>query len=145
MSEQALLRWAEGEADVQGAFAVRRRVFCAEQGVPVEIEIDDHDEEALHLVALAPDGEIIGTLRLVFAGEAVKVGRVAVERSWRHRAIASRMLAMALAEAADRGARRARLAAQVEAVELYRRAGFEICSEAFEEVGIPHVWMDRAL
>jgi predicted GNAT family N-acyltransferase len=145
MSEQALLRWAEGEADLQGAFAVRQRVFCTEQGVPVEIEIDEYDDEALHLVALAPGGEIIGTLRLVFAGESVKVGRVAVDRSWRRRAIASRMLSMALAEAAGRGALRARLAAQVEAVELYRRAGFEICSDTFEEVGIPHVWMDRAL
>ena len=145
MSGEALLRWSEGEADIEGALAVRTRVFCDEQGVPVEEELDGRDDEALHLVAVAPGGEVVGTLRLLFAQQAVKVGRVAVERSWRGQSIASRMLSMALEEAADRGAVEARLASQVEVVELYRRAGFEVCSESFEEAGIPHVWMVRAL
>ncbi len=145
MSEEALLRWAQGDADMQGAFAVRTRVFCDEQGVPLEEELDGRDEQALHLVAVAPGGEIIGTLRLLFAQTTVKVGRVAVERSWRGRAIASRMLSMALEESVARGAAQARLASQVEVVDLYRRAGFEVCSETFEEAGIPHVWMVRSL
>jgi predicted GNAT family N-acyltransferase len=146
MTGEALLRWAEGDADREGALAVRTRVFCEEQGVPVGDEVDGHDEQALHLVAVSPgDGQVVGTLRLLFAGQAVKVGRVAVERAWRGRAIASRMLEMALAEATRRGCREARLASQVEVVELYRGAGFEVQSDVFEEAGIPHVWMGRTL
>jgi predicted GNAT family N-acyltransferase len=145
MSEEALLRWADGEADLQGALEVRMRVFCEEQGVPVEEELDGRDEQAEHLVAVCGDGKVVGTLRLLFSEEAVKVGRVAVERAWRGRAIASRMLELALGEAARRGAREARLASQVEVIELYRQAGFEVSSEVFEEAGIPHVWMVRAL
>lgn len=145
MSEEALLRWAEGEADLQGALEVRMRVFCEEQGVPVEEELDGRDEQAQHLVAVGGDGKVVGTLRLLFSEDAVKVGRVAVERAWRGRAIASRMLELALCEAARRGAREARLASQVEVIELYRQAGFEVSSEVFEEAGIPHVWMVRAL
>lgn len=145
MTGEALLRWAEGEADLQGAFALRERVFCGEQGVPVEIEVEPADREALHLVAADPDGQIVGTLRLLFSGAAVKVGRVAVERDWRGRGIAGRMLELALSQAAERGATEARLASQVAVVELYRRAGFEVQSEVFEEVGIPHVWMGRTL
>jgi predicted GNAT family N-acyltransferase len=144
--EPALLRWAEGDADLQGALAVRLRVFCEEQGVPAEEELDGRDEEALHLVAVQPDnGEVVGTLRLLFGEGVVKVGRVAVAREWRRRAIAGRMLEMALTEAGRRGFREARLASQVEVIELYREAGFEVQSQVFIEAGIPHVWMGRTL
>ena len=145
MTDEALLRWSAGNADLGGALAVRMRVFCEEQGVPVEEEVDGHDAEALHLVAVSPEGQVIGTLRLLFSGDGVKVGRVAVEREWRGRSIATRMLEMALAEAARRGCGEARLASQLAVVELYRGAGFEVRSEVFEEAGIPHVWMVRAL
>jgi predicted GNAT family N-acyltransferase len=145
MSEEAVLRWAQGEADLQGALSVRMRVFCEEQGVSAEEELDGRDEQALHLVAIGPAGQVVGTLRLLFSEDYVKVGRVAVERAWRGRAIASRMLEMALGESARQGAREARLASQVEVIELYRRAGFEVNSEVFEEAGIAHVWMVRAL
>ncbi len=145
MSEQVVLRWAEGEADLQGALAVRMRVFCEEQGVSPEEEVDGRDDQALHLVAIAPDGQVVGTLRLLFTEASVKVGRVAVDRSWRGRAIAGSMLEMALEESIRRGAGEARLTSQVEVIELYRQAGFEVSSDVFEEAGIPHVLMVRAL
>jgi predicted GNAT family N-acyltransferase len=136
------IRWAAGAADVRGALAVREEVFCREQGVPREEEIDGRDGEALHLVALAPgDGRVIGTLRLLIDAGTAKVGRVAVERDWRGRRVASRMLELALAAAREQGCVRARLAAQLTATGVYRRAGFEVESEPFEDAGIQHVWM----
>jgi len=144
--EEPEIRWAAGREDLQGAIRVREAVFCQEQGVPIEEELDGLDEEALHLVALAPeDRRVIGTLRLLFDGEVVKVGRVAVDASWRRRGIAARMLALALVRAAAEGSRTARLAAQLEAVELYEKAGFAVQSEVFQEAGIDHVWMGRGL
>jgi putative N-acetyltransferase (TIGR04045 family) len=139
------IRWAEGERELTGALAVRRRVFCGEQGVPREEELDGLDDRAVHVVALAPDGEVVGTLRLLRAGETAKIGRVAVERAWRRRGVALRMLELALQRARRSGCRRARLAAQLEAIELYRRVGFAVESERFLEAGIPHVWMGRPL
>jgi predicted GNAT family N-acyltransferase len=140
------IRWAGGPEDMRGALAVREQVFCREQGVPRAEEIDGRDEDALHLVALEPDGErVIGTLRLLLDADRAKVGRVAVERDWRGRGIASRMLEIALDGARERGCREARLASQLEATGLYRRAGFTVESEPFEEAGIEHVWMGRSL
>lgn len=140
------IRWAIGSDDVRGAIAVREQVFCVEQGVPRGMEVDGHDDDALHLVALQPDGRrVIGTLRLLLLGGEAKVGRVAVERDWRGQGIASRMLALALAAARERGCQRVRLASQLAATGLYRRAGFAIESEPFDEVGIPHVWMGLRL
>ncbi|MGP0102645.1 MAG: hypothetical protein ACLPUT_13640 [Solirubrobacteraceae bacterium] len=40
------IRWASGPDDVCGAFAARERVFCVEQGVPREQELDERDAEA---------------------------------------------------------------------------------------------------
>jgi predicted GNAT family N-acyltransferase len=140
------IRWSTGPEDIAGAIALREQVFCLEQGVPVEEELDGRDDEALHLVALDAAGQrVTGTLRLLFDGDVVKVGRVAVERPSRGRGIAARMLDIALQEARTRGARRAKLASQVEVVALYEGAGFQVESDVFEEAGIPHVWMGRQL
>ena len=145
-AEPPLIRWVSAAEDMGGAIGVREQVFCREQGVSPAEELDGLDDHALHLVALEPDGSrVIGTLRLLFAGGRAKIGRVAVEREWRGRGIASRMLDTALALAAERGCHEARLASQLEATGLYERAGFTIESEPFEEAGIAHVWMGREL
>jgi predicted GNAT family N-acyltransferase len=142
------IRWASGPADLVGALAVREQVFCVEQGVPHSEEVDELDEQAEHLVALDADGaRVVGTLRLLgLDGGVVKIGRVAVQRDWRHRGIASQMLALALARARERGYESARLAAQVAATALYEQAGFVVESGGpFDDAGIPHVWMSRRL
>ena len=138
----AEIHWARDAEDIKDAIAVRERVFIEEQGVPAEEELDGRDEEALYLLARDPGtGAAIGTLRLLLDGEVAKVGRVAVDRDRRRRGIAARMLDLALAEARTRGATRARLASQLDAVALYERAGFAVQSGVFEDAGIPHVWM----
>ncbi|HEY7935162.1 MAG TPA: GNAT family N-acetyltransferase [Solirubrobacteraceae bacterium] len=136
------IRWASDPAEVKAAQAIRERVFCGEQGVSRAEELDGRDEQALHLLALEPDsGRVIGTLRLLFDEQRAKIGRVAVQASWRRRGIASRMLLEALELAREQGCTQARLASQQQATGLYERAGFTVCSDPFLEAGIAHVWM----
>ena len=145
-SSSVELRWAAGEADRRQALRLREEVFCDEQGVPRELEVDGLDDRALHLLALpAGSARTVGTLRLLVDGAEAKVGRVAVAPRWRGRGIASRMLGTALDVAVQRGCRRAGLAAQLRATVVCERAGFEIASEPFEQAGITHVWMRRSL
>lgn len=144
------IRWSDGADDLSGALAVRVRVFCGEQGVPLDEEPDALDEIALHLVALDPgDGGdrsgVVATLRLLLDEEVARIGRVAVLAGWRKRGIASRMLALAASRAREEGHRRVRLAAQIRAKGLYEHAGFSVESEPFQEAGIAHVWMGRRL
>ena len=138
------LRWAQNAADVQQALRVRVNVFCHEQGVPLSEERDALDDRAVHLLAVG-ERRVVGTLRLLTAAGVAKVGRVAVERDWRGRGVASSMLRTALATAREQGCREARLASQTAATGLYSRAGFVVASEEFREAGIPHVWMRMAL
>jgi predicted GNAT family N-acyltransferase len=149
-AHEIALRWASRPEDVPAAFALREQVFCVEQGVPREEELDALDANALHLVALAPgrasDARVIATLRLLLLEHEAKIGRVAVAAEWRRCGIASRMLALAIERAREEGYTRVRLAAQLTAVALYEAAGFRVESdESFDDAGIPHVWMSLTL
>jgi predicted GNAT family N-acyltransferase len=139
------VRRGRDESDVQASLALRTEVFVAEQGVAPEEEVDDRDGEALHLLAF--DGaELVGTCRLLFDdGERVKLGRMAVRRERRGQGIAALLLDQADAEARKAGAARIVLGAQLPAVSVYERAGYERRGEVFLEAGIEHVWMEKAL
>jgi len=138
--------WTDVKVRLQDALTLREQVFCDEQGVPRELELDGLDPVARHLVAVDPStDEVVGTLRLLRAGDTAKVGRVAVRRSWRRRGVASGMLRMAVEQARAEGCTRARLAAQTQATEVYAGVGFAVESEPFQEAGIEHVWMGLEL
>jgi ElaA protein len=126
------------------ALSLRHRVFCVEQGVPLGMELDGRDDEALHLVALDGDA-VIGTVRLVLDGPTAKLGRLAVARSARGRGIGSALVREAVREARDAGARRIALHAQVDARVLYEREGFAPYGPPFTEAGIAHVSMEKRL
>lgn len=143
---QFATEWVRTPDDLSLALRLRERVFCGEQGVPRSLELDGRDDEAEHLLARElSDNRAVGTLRLLVVGSQAKVGRVAVDSEWRRRGIASRMLDVALERARERGCSEARLASQLTATALYRRAGFRVQSRPFEEAGIAHVWMARRL
>ena len=124
------------------ARAVRFAVFVQEQGVPVEIELDEWDVRCEHALARDAQGNAIGTGRLLPDGH---IGRMAVLASWRGRGVGAAILAALVARAAARGLPRAVLNAQTHARGFYARFGFAQIGGEFMEAGIPHVTMERAL
>jgi ElaA protein len=128
------------------AFAIRMRVFVREQGVPAEIELDEDDANAIHLLALA-SGRALGTARIVLNSRGAKIGRMAVLKSYRRLGVGAKLLKHALAVAHKHGARRIYLHAQVPVIGFYERLGFSCAGPVFNEAGIPHrkmVWKQRA-
>jgi ElaA protein len=138
------IRPARTTRERDAALDLRRRVFCDEQGVAPELEPDERDSDALHLVAVSERG-VVGTCRLVFDGPTAKLGRMAVERAARGHGVGADILEAALAAARDAGARRVALNAQTGAVGFYARAGFVARGDRFDEAGIEHVRMDLDL
>lgn len=139
------VRIAETERGRADAFAVRQAVFVEEQGVDEDAEYDDHDETADHFVAYDGD-EPVGAARLREYEDGVgKVERVAVLESRREAGV-GRTLMESLEERADaRGFRTLTLHSQTRAADFYRRLGYVRRGEEFEEAGIPHVEMRKAL
>src|SRR5688500_5677320 len=138
------IRPARTRRERQAALALRRRVFCDEQGVALALERDGRDDEALHVIALR-EGAVVGTCRLVFDGGTAKLGRMAVEPAQRGGGLGAAILAQAVAQARAAGAQRVALHAQARAVGLYERAGFAAQGARFSEAGIEHVRMDLRL
>ncbi len=137
------VRRAGGPAEIADAIALRTAVFVHEQNVPPEDDLDGHDGEALHLVAVDEDGLVVGTCRLLADGSTLKLARMAVATSARRRGIGLRLLGLADAEAAAAGAERIALAAQVSAVTLYEQAGYSAYGDVFLDAGIEHMRMEK--
>ena len=133
-----LMPWEQARV---AASRVRYTVFVVEQGVPLEIELDEHDAECIH--ALAFDGAAaIGTGRLLPDGH---LGRMAVLREFRGRGVGSAILAKLVEAAAQRGDREVLLSAQVHALAFYSAHGFSAEGEVYQDAGIAHQTMRRVL
>lgn len=148
MSEVILLQIRE-PADLQAAFALRKRVFVEEQAVPEELELDvlDHHPQTLHILARGQDGQPIGTARMrpYQGSEVAKVERVAVLPAFRGRGVGVAMMGFLEREAARLGFRELALHAQIHAQGFYERLGYQSHGERFEEAGIGHLAMRKAL
>jgi hypothetical protein len=129
--------------------AIRLRVFVDEQGVPLELEIDEHDRDdfdAVHALAREEDGTAIGAGRFYELDlSSVKIGRMAVDADRRKCGAGARLLEALIAEAQGRGFTRACLDAQTTAVDFYRRAGFQDDGEPLWDAGILHQPMSKQL
>ncbi|AOU98348.1 hypothetical protein BI364_10570 [Acidihalobacter yilgarnensis] len=135
------IRQADWQSDRTILIALRETVFVHEQGVPLEIEIDEADPICLHLLA-EKAGHPVGTGRLLEDGH---IGRLAVLREYRGQGIGRALLDALMHEAARLGHRHAILNAQLQAIPFYERAGFTASGPEFLDAGIPHREMHCAL
>jgi YbgC/YbaW family acyl-CoA thioester hydrolase len=143
MLDVRIASWHELES---AARSIRNDVFIGEQQIPAEMEWDDADADAVHAVAFNRLGRALGTGRMLEHVPGVaKVGRMAVAASSRHGGVGRAVLDALLQAARARGDREAVLHAQISAAPFYERAGFVRRGPEFDEAGIAHVEMLRAL
>jgi predicted GNAT family N-acyltransferase len=132
-------------ADWPEVVALRTRVFVEEQGVPAEIEQDEHDATAVHALARDDDGRVVATGRLLVRDGRAVVGRMAVDAAVRGRGYGAAVLAELHRQALALGLAEVELHAQVGARGFYERAGYTAVGEEYLEAGIVHVTMRRPL
>ena len=128
------------------ASALRTAVFVEEQRIPAEMEWDAADAECVHAVAYNRLGLPLATGRLLQHVPGVaKIGRMAVSQAVRSSGVGREVLEALMKAARARGDHEVLLHAQTSAAPFYARAGFTPRGAEFEEAGIPHVEMTRAL
>ncbi|WP_298829400.1 YbgC/FadM family acyl-CoA thioesterase [uncultured Piscinibacter sp.] len=128
------------------ASAIRTAVFVDEQRIPAEMEWDTADAECVHAVAYNRFGLPLATGRLLQHVPGVaKIGRMAVSQAVRGSGVGREVLEALMKVARMRGDHEVLLHAQTSAAAFYARAGFVPRGAQFEEAGIPHVEMVRAL
>ena len=131
----------KGNEDLTDSKEIRRKVFVEEQKVPEELEYDEYDNLATHLIAY--DGEkAVATARLAFVGGHHKIGRVAVLKEERGKRYGDFVVRQMLKNAFDEGIESVYVGAQIQARGFYETIGFKaINEEIYDEAGIPHVMM----
>ncbi|WP_055565225.1 GNAT family N-acetyltransferase [Streptomyces atriruber] len=149
------VRTAEGTDDLEACFAVRKDVFVAEQQVPEELEYDEYDAGAVHVLAVREDGVPLGTGRLLTGAAAVAknggdtgvgaLGRLAVTRAARGLGVGAALVRAIEDAARARGLTAVDLHAQTHALGFYERLGYEVYGPEFPDAGIPHRAMRKPL
>lgn len=106
-----------------------------------EFEWDAIDAGAIHVLAVH-ENQPIGCLRIIHYE---KIGRMAVLSHWRGMGVGNSLLTEAINICRLHGSKKVYLSAQTHAIPFYLRAGFEITSDEYTDVHIPHVDMQLTL
>ena len=126
-------------AELEQAFAIRRQVFCIEQNVPEEIEMDEFDTDATHILVYINDSPV-GTARWRVTGEGVKMERFAVLKEYREKGVGEELVKYTLDKLKDSDF--IYLNAQESVIKFYEKFGFIAVGNRFYEANIPHKRME---
>lgn len=120
---------------------VRKLVFTDEQGVPVEMEFDGNDQQAIHVLAIDKN-TAIGTGRILQDGH---IGRMAVLKPYRGIGVGKKIVLLLVEEARKNKYPRVYLSAQKHALGFYEKVGFISYGNEYLEAGIEHLAMEMFL
>lgn len=124
-------------ADLETVFAIRRQVFVVEQNCPPELEWEFEDEST-HFLATV-NGEPAGAARWRKTDKGYKLERFAVLSAFRGGV--GKQLVQAVLNDLPADADYVYMHAQLPAITLYEKFGFEKTGPEFEEAGIRHYKM----
>ena len=144
------IKWASSNWEVEQAQALRRRVFCHEQGL---FDGDDHDsidDYAQSLIAIANHGcwhdKVVGTVRIHHQRNNIWWGsRLAVDTEFRtHRGIGSALIKLAVSSANGLGCQQFLAQVQKQNESLFKRLNWQSLYQ-LEVQNRPHVMMQAEL
>ena len=134
------LRPVRTDKERRAALDIRIAVFVREQGIPEELEVDEHDDTALHLLAF--DGpEPIATGRLLIRGTTGEIGRIAVLPSRRGRGVGSSLVRRLEKEGCAQGVVRFELTPHQHLEGFYSALGYTAAGDAGRIAGHPLIRM----
>ncbi|WP_040929304.1 GNAT family N-acetyltransferase [Nosocomiicoccus massiliensis] len=124
---------------------IRNKVFVEEQGVPADLELDEYEEECVHIILLFND-EPAGTVRYrVLDDSTIKVERMAVLKEYRKLGFGHNLMTFVHIHARQQGYVWAKLGAQTHAIKFYNKLGYEKFSDEYLDTNIPHIDMIKQL
>jgi putative N-acetyltransferase (TIGR04045 family) len=140
------VKFAASRWEREGAYALRRAVFCEEQRIFTGDDRDEVDDYAIAIVALSMMGvaadRIVGAVRIHEEAAGVWFGsRLAVDREFRRiGAIGATLIRLAVSSANAMGARSFHAHVQTQNGPLFRQMHWETLGET-ELHGRPHLKM----
>ena len=131
--------------DYYRAVQLRREVLRFPLGMDYTPEQLASEDDSMHFI-LELDGNVVASaMATPYDDETIKVRQVAVEGTMQGKGLGREIMFYVEDWAKSQGYLESMLHARQVAVEFYLRIGYEIFDEPFEEVGIPHRKMRKAL
>jgi len=134
----------ESKEQLDEAYRIRMEVFVNEQGVSPDVEIDEHEEDSIH-VLVKYNGEPAGAGRIRVVEGVAKLERICVLAQFRKHGIGAAVMEELEEVAREADLSKAKLHAQTQAAGFYERLGYKADSDEFMEEGIPHIRMIKKL
>ncbi|QTD41244.1 GNAT family N-acetyltransferase [Sporosarcina sp. Te-1] len=129
----------------EDAFSVRKMVFVEEQGVPLNLELDENDATAAHFIVYSEERPIgAGRIRKISTGVG-KVERVCVLKEFRGKHLGNLIMHSLEEHAKQTGMHKIVLNAQSYAVPFYEKLGYLVTSPEFMDADIPHRAMEKMI
>lgn len=144
------IKWVTLPWEQQQAYALRQRVFCQEQGLFEEHDLDEIDQHAHLLVALGGIAgwheEVVGTVRIHKHQPGVWFGsRLAVDDRFRRQGqLGATLIRLAVSSAHALGCREFYAHVQQQNEVLFRRLHWETL-DTMTLRGVPHAFMQADL
>ena len=144
------IKWATSQWEVDQARALRRRVFCQEQGLFDRDDNDEIDDYAQCLIAVAGHGcwhdKVVGTVRIHHEGNNVWWGsRLAVDSQFRtHIGLGSALIKLAVSSANAKGCEQFLAQVQKQNEPLFQRLNWQSRFELMVRDHL-HVMMEAQL
>jgi len=127
------------------ALAIRNEVFVEEQDVPVELEIDDLEDQTEHIVLYQND-EPMATARIYnVESKTYKVQRVATLKKHRGQGYGATLMKQIEQRIKALDGSKITLGGQNTALLFYEKLDYQIEGDEFMDAGIPHHTMVKYL
>ncbi|GLC87720.1 GNAT family N-acetyltransferase [Lysinibacillus piscis] len=137
------VKLVETQQEHDDAFALRRKVFVEEQGVPLHLEYDEEDATATHFI-IYDGNEPVGAARLRTIEDTVgKIERVCILQELRGKHLGVLLMGEVEKYAASTQMKKLKLHAQSYAIPFYEKLGYVVTSPEFMDADIPHRAMEK--
>ncbi len=131
----------KNQQELEEMFYQRWLVLRSPLGMEIGSERDNHEDGALHLIAMC-DRKIIASARLrEISPKLGSISYVAVLPEFQNQGIGTKLIKKLIAKAQQKNLKTLRLMSRINAIKFYQKLGFSEQENPFDYLGIPHIFM----
>jgi len=131
----------KNQQELEEMFYQRWLVLRSPLGMEIGSERDNHEDGALHLIAMC-DRKIIASARLrELSPKLGSISYVAVLPEFQNQGIGTKLIKQLIAKAQQKNLTTLRLMSRINAIKFYQKLGFSEQENPFEYLGLPHIFM----
>ena len=131
----------KNQQELEEMFYQRWLVLRSPLGMEIGSERDNHEDDALHLIAMC-DRKIIASARLrELSAKLGSISYVAVLPEFQNQGIGTKLIKNLIAKAQQKNLKTLRLMSRINAIKFYQKLGFYEQDNPFDYLGIPHIFM----